>query len=137
MSAATLVKIYLLSALVCFGLDMLWLGVVARDFYQRQLATILRPDIQWAPAVAFYLLFVVGVMVFAVVPALERASLGRAIWSGAFLGLVAYATYDLTNLALARNFPPIVAAVDMAWGATIAAIVAAAGYGFGRWLSPG
>lgn len=137
MPAATLIKIYLFSALVCFGLDMLWLGVVARAFYQRQLATILRPDIQWAPAVAFYLLFVVGVMVFAVVPALERASLGRAIWSGAFLGLVAYATYDLTNLALARDFPPIVAAVDMAWGATIAATVAAAGYGFGRWLTPG
>jgi uncharacterized membrane protein len=135
MPIGTIIKLYLLTAAVCFGLDMLWLGVVARGFYQRQLAAILRPDIQWGPAVAFYLLFVVGVLVFAVVPALERGSLGRAIWSGALLGLIAYATYDLTNLALARGFPAIVAVVDMAWGATIAAMVAAAGYGFGRWLS--
>ena len=134
MTLGTMIKVYLLSATVCFGLDMLWLGVIARGFYQKQLAAILRPDVQWGPAVGFYLLFVVGVMVFAVAPALERGSLGRAIWSGAFLGLVAYATYDLTNLALARDFPTIVAVVDMAWGTTIAAVVAAAGYGFGRWL---
>ena len=134
MTLGTMVRVYFLSAVVCFGLDMLWLGVLARDFYQKQLATILRPDVQWAPAVGFYLLFVVAVMVFAVVPALERGSLGRAVWSGAFLGLVAYATYDLTNLALARDFPAIVAVVDMAWGTTISAVVAAAGYGFGRWL---
>lgn len=135
MSFLAVLKVYLLASLVCFGLDMLWLGVVARAFYQKQLVHILRPDIQWGPAVAFYLLFVVGVMVFAVVPALERGSLGRAVWSGAFLGLVAYATYDLTNLALAKDFPPIVAVVDMAWGTAIAAVVAAAGYGFGRWIT--
>ena len=83
MTLGTMVRVYFLSAVVCFGLDMLWLGVLARDFYQKQLATILRPDVQWAPAVGFYLLFVVAVMVFAVVPALERGSLGRAVWSGA------------------------------------------------------
>lgn len=135
MTFVNMLKVYSLSLLVCLGLDMLWLGVVARAFYQHQLAKLMRPDVQWAPALAFYALFVVGVMVFAVAPALERASLGRAVWSGALLGLVAYATYDLTSLALVRDFPPVVAVVDMAWGTTIAAIVAAAGYGLGRWIA--
>ena len=128
MTFANFLKTYALSLSVCLGLDMLWLGVVARAFYQQQLAKLLRPDVQWGPALAFYALFVVGVMVFAVVPALERRSLGRAVWSGALLGLVAYATYDLTSLALVRDFPPLVAVVDMAWGTTIASIVAGVGY---------
>ncbi len=135
MTVANMFKVYSLSLLVCLGLDVLWLGFVARGFYQQQLARILRPDVQWAPALAFYALFVVGVIVFAVAPALERASLGRAIWSGALLGLVAYATYDLTSLALVRDFPPLVAVVDLAWGTTLAAIVAAVGYGVGQWVA--
>ncbi|MES2306318.1 MAG: DUF2177 family protein [Gemmatimonadota bacterium] len=135
MSATTILKLYLASLLVCFGLDLLWLGVIARGFYQHQLGALLRPDVRWGPAVAFYLLFVVGLMVFVIVPALDRGSVGRAIWSGALFGLVAYATYDLTSLSLVRDFPAPVAVVDMAWGATVAALVSAAGYGAGRWLT--
>ncbi|MEO5799001.1 MAG: DUF2177 family protein [Gemmatimonadales bacterium] len=135
MSATAIVKLYLVSLVTCFGLDLLWLGVIAQKFYQHQLSSLLRPDIRWGAAIAFYMLFVVGLMVFVIVPALDRGSLVRALWSGAFFGLVAYATYDLTSLALVRDFPTRVAVVDMAWGATVAALVSAAGYGAGRWLA--
>ncbi len=134
MSLSLLLKIYASMTVAFFAIDLVWIGVVANRFYQKHLGFMLRPDVQWAPAVLFYLLFVSAMLVFAVLPGLERASLWRAVALGAFLGLVAYATYDLTNLALAKGFPAIVAVVDMLWGATIAAVVTALGYGVGRAL---
>jgi uncharacterized membrane protein len=82
------------------------------------------------PAIIFYLLFVASVVVFVVVPAIERGSLGRALLLGGSFGLVTYATYDLTNLATMRGFPNVVAAVDMTWGWVLSAVVAAVGYVF-------
>jgi len=132
MSVGAYLAIYCASLLTLLGLDLVWLGVVARGFYRAQLGPLMRPDVQWGPAVLFYLLFVAGILVFATVPALERGQLGRALGTGAFFGLVAYATYDLTNLAVLRGFPPLMAIVDMAWGAVLAAIVAGVGYAAGR-----
>jgi uncharacterized membrane protein len=111
-----------------FLLDLLWLGLVARDFYRSQLGHLLRADVAWAPALLFYLLFVAALVVFVVQPAVERQSLGRALWTGAFFGLTAYATYDLTSLALIRDFPLGVALVDLAWGTALSAAAAAAGW---------
>jgi len=113
-------------------LDLAWLGLVARAFYQRELAPLLRPDVQWAPAVLFYLVFVGGVLLFAIAPALASGSLGRAVLLGACLGALAYATYDLTSLALIRGFPLRVAIIDILWGASLTAAVAAAGFLAGR-----
>lgn len=134
MSLSLLLKIYASMTVAFFAIDLVWIGLVANRFYQKHLGFMLRPDVQWAPAVLFYLLFVSAMLVFAVLPGLERASLWRAVVLGAFLGLVAYATYDLTNLALAKGFPVIVAVVDMLWGMTIAAVIAGVGYGVGRAL---
>jgi uncharacterized membrane protein len=134
MTPGNALKVYGISTAVFFAVDMIWLGVVAKQFYRRQLSGLLRPDVQWLPAIVFYLLFVGGLVFFAIAPALERASIGRAAATGALFGVIAYATYDLTSLALIRNFPPMVAAVDMAWGAVLAGVVSVAGYGFGRWL---
>lgn len=89
------------------------------------------------PALAFYALYIVGILVFAVAPGLEAGSLGRTAALGAFLGLFAYATFDLTSMALFRDFPGSVVAIDLVWGMCITAGVAAAGYGFGRWLGLG
>jgi len=134
MSAMVLSKVFGVMVVSVFAIDLLWISVVANRFYQKHLGFLLRPDVQWAPAVLFYLLFVAGVLVFAVLPGVERGSLGRALALGAFLGLVAFATYDLTNLALTRGFPTIVALVDLAWGMTIAATTAAIGYGAALWF---
>ncbi len=129
-----LLKVYGIMTVTFFAIDLVWIGVVANRFYQKHLGFMLRPDVQWVPAIAFYLLFIAALMVFAVLPGVERGSLLRATALGGFLGLVAYATYDLTNLALAKGFPGIVAAVDMVWGAVIAGTIAAVGYGAARWL---
>jgi uncharacterized membrane protein len=128
----TLFRLYLPALLVFLALDAVWLGVVARGFYREQLGPLMRPDVNWGAALLFYLLFIVGLLVFAVMPALERQSLGRAVALGALFGLICYATYDLTNLATLRGFPVVVAAVDLVWGAVIAASTAAA-----TWLLAG
>lgn len=127
-------KLYAVTASVFLVIDLVWLGVVAKGFYRNQLGHLLRPDPQLPAAVAFYLLFVAGLLVFAVVPALDRGSLSKALVLGGFFGLVAYATYDLTNLALTKDFPGVVAAVDMVWGAVLAATVSAISYEIGRRL---
>jgi uncharacterized membrane protein len=131
-TAIGFLKLYGASAAVLFATDLAWLGVVAKGFYARHLGSLLRPDVRWGPGVLFYLIYVAALLVFVVQPALERQSLARAVALGAFFGLTAYATYDLTSLALIRDFPTLVAVVDIAWGAFLTALVAAAGYGVGR-----
>ena len=128
MNVATFLKTYAASLAVFLAVDLLWLGVIARGFYRTQLGSLLRPDVRWAPAFLFYAAFVAAVLIFAVIPALERGSWARAILLGGLFGAIAYATYDLTNLATLRGFPTVVAVVDIAWGAVLAALVAGVAY---------
>ncbi len=126
-----MLRTYLVAIVTFFALDLLWLGVVAKGFYRRQMGHLLRPDVQWVPAIVFYLLFVAALVVFVVQPAQEKQSLKHALLYGAFFGLATYAAYDLTNLALAKDFPTIVAVVDLAWGATLSAAVAGVAFTWG------
>lgn len=105
-------------------IDGLWLGLVARSFYRRHLGPLMAERPNWTAAVAFYLLYVVGVTVFAALPGAEAESLADAAWRGGLFGLVAYATYDLTNGATLRGWPNIVVVVDMAWGTILSAAIA-------------
>lgn len=130
-------KLYGLTALVFFAIDLVWLGVVASRFYERHLGPLLRPDVVWTAAAGFYLLYIAGILVFAVLPALDAGSVGRAVALGAFFGLVAYATFDLTSMALIRGFDWTVVAVDLLWGMVLTGTVAAAGFHAGRWLGMG
>jgi uncharacterized membrane protein len=132
-----LIGLYVLTAVVFFAIDLVWLGVVAAPFYQRQMGDLMRPDVRWGAALAFYALYIAGILVFAVLPGLEAGSLGRSVALGAFFGLVAYATFDLTSLALVRDFPEAMVVVDLVWGTVLTATVAAAGWGVGRWLGVG
>ena len=134
MIAIPMLKLYGATALVFFAIDLVWLGVVAQGFYQRHLGHLLRADVLWAPAVLFYALYIAGILVFAVLPGLDARSLGRTVALGAFLGLVAYATFDLTCMALLKDFPLVVVVVDLAWGMVLTASVSAAAYGIARWL---
>ncbi len=128
MGTATFLKTFVASLLTFLIIDFAWLGLIARGFYRNQLGHLLSPDVRWVPAIIFYLLFVAGIVVFVVTPAFERGSLLRAVALGGFFGVVAYATYDLTNLATMRDFPLVVAVVDMVWGGALSAIVATVGY---------
>jgi uncharacterized membrane protein len=128
MTLRTFCKLYGVAVATFLLIDLIWLGVVARSFYQNQLGHLMRADVNWAAAVAFYLVFVVGIVVLAVRPAIERRSLAHALAFGALLGLVAYAAYDLTNLATLEGFPLTVALVDLVWGTLLCATVSAVTY---------
>jgi uncharacterized membrane protein len=127
-STTHLLKLVGATGATMFALDLLWLGVVARGFYARHMGDLISPQVRWLPALLFYLLYMVSVVVFVVMPATERRSLAWAAGMGAFFGLSAYATYDLTSLALIRGFPVVVVVVDLAWGMVLTAIAASAGY---------
>ena len=128
MSIALHLKVYVASLLVFFALDLTWLGLVAKGFYQAQLGHLTRPDVQWPAAVLFYLIYVVAIVVLCVAPAVEKQSLARAAALGAVFGLAAYAAFDLTSLALLKDFPTKVVYVDLAWGTLLTAAVSVAGY---------
>jgi len=116
-------KLYLIALPVFFIIDMVWLGVVAKNFYQAQIGFLMRSPIQWYAAIIFYLLFLMGLVVFVIMPSLEARSLARVIMLGALFGLVTYATYDLTNLATVKDWPILVTLVDLVWGMVISVSV--------------
>ena len=128
MSASTFFRLYAVALPTFLVMDLIWLGVVARSFYQSQMGHLMRSQVNWAAAIVFYVLFVAGIVVLAVWPAVERQSLAHALVLGALLGLVTYAAYDLTNLATLEGFPLTVALVDLAWGTVLCAIVSAVTY---------
>ncbi len=122
------VKHYFITLFSFLLLDGAWLGLIAQPFYQAQIGFLLAERTNWAAAGAFYLLYAAGLVFFVVEPALRAGTTpGRAALRGAFFGLVAYATYDLTNLATVDRWPIAVTAVDMAWGAVLGALTALAG----------
>lgn len=111
--------LYLITFAVFFCIDMVWLGVVAKGFYRRHLGPLLSPKVNWMAAILFYLLFIFGLLVFIVRPAVLAGAPGRAFLLGALFGLIAYATYDLTNLATVKDWPLLVTVVDLVWGTVL------------------
>ena len=127
-------KIYMISLLGFLTIDFVWLAFVARSFYRKRLGFLLTDQPNWWAAIAFYLLFVAGMLAFAVTPALQAVSFRKAFLLGAFFGLVTYATYDLTNHATVKNWPWIVTLVDLVWGVVLSTSVSCVAYFAGRWL---
>ena len=125
MTVAGFFKLYGVALITFFAIDLLWLGVVARGFYQEHMGHLMKPSVNWAAAVAFYPLFLVGLVVLVIWPAIQRESFTQAVLLGALFGLVTYAAYDLTNLATLDGFPLKVALVDLVWGAVLCATVSA------------
>jgi uncharacterized membrane protein len=134
MPAFQFFKLYAATAAVFFALDLAWLGLVARGFYRAQMGHLMRADVQWGPALLFYGIYVVAIIVLCVRPGLEHGSLGRAVAMGALFGLAAYAAFDLTSLALLKDFPLAGALVDLAWGTTVTAVASGASYMIARAL---
>jgi len=135
MHAIRTLSVYLLTLATFLAMDAVWLGVVARDLYRRELGHLLAPTVRWGAAGAFYLLYVAVLLVLVVMPN-RGAPLLRVAALGALLGLCAYAAYDLTNLATLRDWPVRVTLVDLAWGAVLTGATAVAGRTFARWLLP-
>jgi len=128
------IKLYFTTLVAFFAIDMIWLGLVARSFYRKQLDFLLTPNTNWVAALIFYFLFIAGILVFVVLPGLEDNSLKLTILRAALFGLVTYATYDLTNLATVKDWPLLVTIVDLVWGMVLSISVSWIGFLAGRWL---
>ena len=126
---------YLASAATLLALDIVWLMLAVPRLYRPQMGSLLADQPNLAVAAIFYLLYVVGIVVFVVLPAVESGSWLSALGLGALLGLVAYGTYDFTNLATLRGWPVTLSFIDVTWGIFLTATSALAGYWATAWLT--
>ncbi|HRH55776.1 MAG TPA: DUF2177 family protein [Candidatus Paceibacterota bacterium] len=109
-------------------LDLLWIGVIGSGFYRAQLGSMLRQDVVWPAAIAFYIIYALAVAFFVLTPAITAKSIMHALLAGAFLGLAAYAAYDFTNLATITDWPLPLTFVDLLWGVVVTAVTSVATY---------
>jgi uncharacterized membrane protein len=126
---AKLIVTYLIALVSFLVIDMLWLGVIARNFYKEKLGFILSPDVKWSAAIVFYLIYIFGILFFAVNPALKEMSWKIALVNAAILGAMCYATYDLTNMATIAKWPLVIVVIDIVWGMVLSASVSLITYG--------
>lgn len=116
-------KLFAIALPVFFALDMVWLGMVAKDFYAAQVGGLMKTDVNWWAAVLFYLIFIGGMVYFVIAPAREKRSARHALSVGAAYGFITYATFDLTALALLKDWPLFITVVDLIWGTVLSASV--------------
>jgi uncharacterized membrane protein len=130
------VTAYIGAAVAMLALDALWLTTMVPRLYRPALGTLLADTPNLPVAGVFYLFYVVGIVVFAILPTVGSASWLQALGAGALLGLIAYGTYDFTNLSTLRDWPLALSLVDLCWGTALTAVAALAGYGATLWLAP-
>lgn len=118
-----LLKIYLVSFITFFAVDLVWLTLIANKIYKKYLGFIMSPSPNWVAAILFYLLYIAGLVFFVIAPALEKKSWSYALFAGMFFGLITYATYDLTNFATLKDWPLKITIIDLIWGSTLGATV--------------
>jgi uncharacterized membrane protein len=119
---------YVATGVVFLAIDAIWLNLTAQKLYRPLMGEMLVESFRLTPAALFYLIYIAGIVVFAVVPALASDRWTTAASYGAFLGLFAYATYDLTNQATLKNWPVVVTVADLCWGTVLTAVAATAGF---------
>jgi len=117
------IKLYIIALLTFLGIDTVWLTFVAKNFYAKQIGYLMAKNPNLIAALIFYLIFIAGLVFFVITPSLEDKNWTKVLISGAFFGLVTYATYDLTNLATIKDWPITLTIVDLIWGTTLSASV--------------
>lgn len=120
-------------AVVFLTLDSVWLGLVAKKFYKKNLGHLMAKKPNFIAAAIFYAIFVIGLLTLVVSPASKEYDAIKAVWSGALFGLVCYATYDLTSHAFIKDWPLRVTLIDLIWGTFVSGVVAISGY----WIASG
>lgn len=116
-------KMYLIALTVFFAIDIVWLALVAKKIYQKELGFIMSPKPNWVAAIIFYLIFIAGVVFFVIHPAVEKDSWTSALGVGVLFGFMTYATYDLTNLATLKDWPLKITIIDLIWGSSLGGLV--------------
>ena len=117
-----LLKTYVVTIIVFFLIDIVWLGFISKNLYQEKLGHLMKEDVNWVAAGLFYLLFIAGLIFFVINPALAKDSWKYALLAGGFFGMIAYATYDMTNLATLKDWPIQVTILDILWGTILCGV---------------
>ena len=128
MSIMSVIIGYVLTTIVFLIIDLVWLGFIAKDLYRKYLGKFLSDEVNWTAAIIFYLIYIVGISVFAIYPAVNKDSVFNAILLGGLFGFFCYATYDLTNLATLKDWPLTIVFIDIIWGAILTASVSVSGF---------
>lgn len=121
-------KLYLIALPVFFIIDMIWLGLVAKNFYRSQIGFLMKTNVNWIAAIIFYFLFIAGLVFFVLSPAIEKKDIVYGIMTAAFYGLLTYSTYDLTNLATLKDWPLLITIIDIIWGMVLSVSVTVISY---------
>lgn len=122
------IKMYIITLVVFFAVDILWLGLVAKKLYKKHLGFLMREKTNWTAAIIFYMVYIVGLIFFALNPALVKGSLAYAALVGGFFGFITYATYDITNLATLKDWPIVSTVVDIIWGTVLCSATASVSF---------
>lgn len=118
---------YLATGTIFALLDAAWLSLMVPRLYRPVLHGILAERVQPAPAIMFYLLYILGLVIFAIAPGLAAGRWSAALWRAALFGAFTYMTYDLTNQATMRIWSTGISAADIGWGAFASAVAAGLG----------
>lgn len=114
--------IYLITLAIFLAIDMVWLGIIAKDLYRKQIGKLMAKKPNWTAALIFYAIYILGLFILVIYPAVQDKSGLATWWRGLVFGVVSYATYDLTNLAVAKDWPVKITLIDLVWGGTITSI---------------
>jgi uncharacterized membrane protein len=134
MSVTKILLTYFFTSLVFFIIDIIWLGVIAKNLYAKYLGEFLSDQVNWTAAIIFYLIFIAGILIFAIYPAIEKSSLTYAIIYGLLFGFFTYATYDLTNYATLKGWPLNIVFIDIIWGTLLSGMVSVSGFYIGSYI---
>jgi uncharacterized membrane protein len=127
-------QLYGIAFVVFLLIDAIWLGLVAPKFYKSQIGHLMAEKPNFVAALVFYLLFIVGLVYFVLLPAVEAEDFSQVVLSGVLYGFMTYATYDLTNLATLKKWPLLVTGIDLLWGSVLSLSVSVVSYGVYLWI---
>lgn len=125
---------YLLTIPIFFAIDLIWLGWLGKPIYQKYLGHLMKENVQWTAAILFYLLYIVGILIFAVYPSLRSGKVSYALLYGSLFGFFTYMTYELTNMAVLADWSWKIVPIDILWGTILCALVSMGSYYAGKWL---
>lgn len=122
------VKMYVIALIVFIAIDAIWLGLIAKNLYQKEIGHLMSDSVNYIAALIFYLLFLVGLVYFVINPAIIDRNITKLIISGILFGIITYSTYDLTNLATLKDWPIKVTIIDLIWGSFVSTATSLATY---------
>ena len=124
----TFIKVFLIALIIFLILDFIWLGLIAKNLYQKEIGTLLKTKFNFLAAFIFYIIFIIALTIFVILPAISNDSLKEVLLLGALFGFVTYATYDLTNLATLEGFTIKIVIIDLLWGTTLGTLISSLTY---------